>query len=114
MIFLFQDTKKTLSASRSLSLLLYDKEIEVENVRWKGESNFINRYMAPHNAKIQPWPTQIGSRATFFEKSPLCGPKFGLFLKINRFCFKIAFFKVCRRATFRAMAAKIQFDYVEK
>jgi hypothetical protein len=30
MIFLFQGTKKTLSASRSLIFLLYDKEIENE------------------------------------------------------------------------------------
>ncbi len=46
----------------------------------------------------QPWPTQIGSRATFLKNGHFEGQNLDFFLNSNRFCFKIAFFRDSRRA----------------
>jgi hypothetical protein len=54
----------------------------------------------------QPWPTQIGSRATFLKNGHFEGQNLAFFLNSNRFCFKIAFFRVCRRAALESFKGR--------
>ncbi len=51
---------------------------------------------------VQPWPIQIGSRATFLKKRHFEGQNLDFFERSNRFCSETAFFRDCRRATLKS------------
>jgi hypothetical protein len=54
----------------------------------------------------QPWPSQIGLRATFLKNRHFEGQNFDFFLRSNRFYSKKAFFRDCRRATLNSFKGR--------
>jgi hypothetical protein len=54
----------------------------------------------------QPWPTQIGSRATFLKNRHFEGQNLDFFSGSNQFCSKKAFFRGFRRAAFESFKGR--------
>jgi hypothetical protein len=68
----------------------------------------LRSYIEKMDSLRQPWPTQIGSRATFLKNHHCEGRNLDFFYTSNRFCSKMVYFRDWRRATLKSFKGRMR------